>query len=109
MSGEMMKSASELIKPHLPETEGSGEKLGKVLIATVEGDIHDIGKNIVTMMMEISGCDVKDITLATESLGISSCIMTSAGYLFTSANGKKMKKELGFPKGYEHICTISLG
>jgi 5-methyltetrahydrofolate--homocysteine methyltransferase len=61
MSGEMMKSASELIKPHLPETEESGKKLGKILIATVEGDIHDIGKNIVTMMMEISGFDVKDI------------------------------------------------
>jgi len=61
MSGEMMKSASELIKPHLTETDDSSNKLGKVLIATVEGDIHDIGKNIVTMMMEISGFDVKDI------------------------------------------------
>jgi 5-methyltetrahydrofolate--homocysteine methyltransferase len=61
MSGEMMKSASELIKPHLPETEGSADKLGKILMATVEGDIHDIGKNIVTMMMEINGFDVKDI------------------------------------------------
>ncbi len=61
MSGEMMKSASELIKPHLTETEDSSKKLGKILIATVEGDIHDIGKNIVTMMMEISGFNVKDI------------------------------------------------
>jgi 5-methyltetrahydrofolate--homocysteine methyltransferase len=61
MSGEMMKSASDLIKPHLPETEGDEKKLGKILIATVEGDIHDIGKNIVTMMLEISGFDVKDI------------------------------------------------
>jgi 5-methyltetrahydrofolate--homocysteine methyltransferase len=61
MSGEMMKSASELIKPHLPDTEDSEQTLGKILIATVEGDIHDIGKNIVTMMMEISGFDVKDI------------------------------------------------
>ena len=61
MAGEMMKTASELIKPHLPETEESGKKLGKILMATVEGDIHDIGKNIVTMMLEISGFDVKDI------------------------------------------------
>jgi 5-methyltetrahydrofolate--homocysteine methyltransferase len=61
MSGEMMNSASALIKPHLPETEGEEKKLGKVLMATVEGDIHDIGKNIVTMMMEITGFDVKDI------------------------------------------------
>ena len=34
MSGEMMKSASELIKPHLPETEGSGDKLGKIVITS---------------------------------------------------------------------------
>jgi 5-methyltetrahydrofolate--homocysteine methyltransferase len=61
MSGEMMNSASALIKPHLPETGESGGKLGRILMATVEGDIHDIGKNIVTMMMEISGFDVKDI------------------------------------------------
>ena len=61
MSGEMMKTASELIKPHLAETSGGGQKLGRVLMATVEGDIHDIGKNIATMMMDITGFDVKDI------------------------------------------------
>jgi 5-methyltetrahydrofolate--homocysteine methyltransferase len=61
MSGEIMKTASELIKPHLTETADEGDKLGKILIATVEGDIHDIGKNIVTMMLENTGFDVKDI------------------------------------------------
>jgi 5-methyltetrahydrofolate--homocysteine methyltransferase len=62
MSGEMMNSASELIKPHLTESADSGKKSGgKILMATVEGDIHDIGKNIVTMMFEITGFDVKDI------------------------------------------------
>ena len=61
MSGEIMKAASELIKPHLPETSESGGKIGKILMATVEGDIHDIGKNIATMLLEITGFDVKDI------------------------------------------------
>ncbi len=61
MSGEIMHKASVIIKPHLSETAGEKKKLGKILIATVEGDIHDIGKNIVTMMLEISGFDVKDI------------------------------------------------
>lgn len=61
MSGEIMKTAAELIKPHLAEGAGESEKLGKVLMATVEGDIHDIGKNIVTMMLEINGFEVKDI------------------------------------------------
>jgi methanogenic corrinoid protein MtbC1 len=61
MAGEMMKAASALIKPHFAEKGAERAKLGKILIATVEGDIHDIGKNIATMMLEISGFDVKDL------------------------------------------------
>lgn len=51
----------------------------------------------------------QNIALAAESLGIGSCIMTSAGFLFASAKGRAMKKELGIPEGYEHICSVSLG
>ncbi len=62
MSGEMMKAAMEIIKPHLTEAEaGGGQKKGKILIATVAGDIHDIGKNIVSMLMDINGFDVRDL------------------------------------------------
>ncbi|BEQ13953.1 cobalamin B12-binding domain-containing protein [Desulfoferula mesophila] len=64
MSGEMMKAASEILKPHLSEeTSASGgqKKLGKVLMATVQGDIHDIGKNIASMMLDLNGLEVKDI------------------------------------------------
>jgi len=62
MSGELMNRASEMIKPYMdPDKSGSGNKIGKVLIATVAGDIHDIGKNIVTMLLDINGFDVKDL------------------------------------------------
>lgn len=63
MAGEMMKAGAELLKPYMEEQGGGEEqkKLGKILIATVEGDIHDIGKNIVTMLMELNGLEVKDI------------------------------------------------
>jgi len=62
MAGEMMNTASNLIKPLLADNAGMTEnKRGKVLIATVEGDIHDIGKNIATMMMDLNGFEVKDI------------------------------------------------
>lgn len=63
MAGEMMKAGAEILKPKLAEQGGGEErkKLGKILIATVEGDIHDIGKNIVTMMMDLNGLEVKDI------------------------------------------------
>jgi 5-methyltetrahydrofolate--homocysteine methyltransferase len=63
MSGEMMKTGSEIIKPYLNEEEsGAGdEKIGKFLLATIEGDIHDIGKNIVGMMMDLNGFEVMDM------------------------------------------------
>jgi nitroreductase len=51
----------------------------------------------------------QNIALAAESLGIGSCIMTSAGFLFASAKGQAVKKELGIPDNYEHICSVALG
>jgi nitroreductase len=51
----------------------------------------------------------QNIVLAAESLGIGSCIMTSAGFLFASQKGKAMKQELGIPDDYEHVCSIALG
>jgi methylmalonyl-CoA mutase cobalamin-binding domain/chain len=62
MSGDMMNSAMEIIKPFLNENDTKGgDKKGKILIATVEGDIHDIGKNIVTTLLSLNGFDVKDL------------------------------------------------
>lgn len=62
LAGELMQAGSELIKPHLSGDASAGEKkLGKVLVATVEGDIHDIGKNIAAMMMDIAGLEVRDL------------------------------------------------
>lgn len=51
----------------------------------------------------------QNIVLAAQSLGIGSCILTSAGFLFASSEGEAMKKELGIPKDYEHICSVALG
>jgi methanogenic corrinoid protein MtbC1 len=62
MSSEIMKAASELIKPKLAAGGAdAGPKVGKLLIATVEGDIHDIGKDIAAMLFELNGFDVKDL------------------------------------------------
>jgi trimethylamine corrinoid protein len=60
MAGEILKEISEMVKPLL-DTSGTGAKRGKVLIGTVAGDIHDIGKDIVTFMLDVSGFDVLDI------------------------------------------------
>ena len=60
LAGEIMKGISEIVKPLLKKGELSIKK-GKVLIGTVAGDIHDIGKDIVTFMLDVSGFDVLDL------------------------------------------------
>jgi 5-methyltetrahydrofolate--homocysteine methyltransferase len=60
MAGEMLKQISALIKPLVQEEKAEAKK-GKVLIGTVEGDIHDIGKNIVIFLLEANGFEVRDI------------------------------------------------
>lgn len=61
MAGAMLNQISEMIKPHVKAEEKTGAELGRVLIGTVEGDIHDIGKNIVTFLLEANGFEVRDI------------------------------------------------
>jgi 5-methyltetrahydrofolate--homocysteine methyltransferase len=61
MAGEMMTAGSEKIKPFLKGDTSAGPSKGKVLIATVEGDIHDIGKNIAGTIMELAGYEVKNL------------------------------------------------
>ena len=60
MAGEILKGISERVKPLL-NSEQTAAKKGRVLIGTVAGDIHDIGKDIVTFMLEVSGYDVMDL------------------------------------------------
>ena len=60
MAGDAMKAALELLKPELSKG-GEGSYIGKYVIGTVEGDVHDIGKNIVAMMLEGGGWEVTDL------------------------------------------------
>jgi methanogenic corrinoid protein MtbC1 len=60
MAGEILRQISDIVRPLLEKTTGP-QKLGKVIIGTVAGDIHDIGKDIVTFMVDVSGYDVLDL------------------------------------------------
>lgn len=61
LAGEMLEQVGRMAKPLIKEGGAAQKKLGRVLIGTVHGDLHDIGKNIVTFMLDINGFDVKDI------------------------------------------------
>jgi len=59
-SGEILKKINEMVKPKLVGA-GAAKRGGKVIIGTVAGDIHDIGKDIVVFMLDVSGFDVIDM------------------------------------------------
>ncbi len=61
MSAEAAKAAFEVIKLHLAQHGGAQQKRGKVILATVKGDVHDIGKNIVKVLLENYSFDVVDL------------------------------------------------
>ena len=88
-SAEAMEAALQVLEPHFGKEEG--QKKGRVLIATVQGDIHDIGKNIVIALLKVNGYEVIDIgrdvpstvivdkavDLGVEIIGLSGLLTTS--------------------------------
>ena len=60
LAGRMLKDIADRVKPLLT-TDVKSEKKGRVLIGTVAGDIHDIGKDIVTTMLDVNGYEVLDL------------------------------------------------
>jgi corrinoid protein of di/trimethylamine methyltransferase len=93
MSANAMKAGMMILRPLLAET--GAPKIGKMVIGTVKGDIHDIGKNLVTMMMEGAGFEVIDIGINNpvenylaaieehqpEILGMSALLTTTMPYM----------------------------
>jgi methanogenic corrinoid protein MtbC1 len=61
LAGEMLKAIGDMTKPLIQQDAAGGATVGTVVIGTVEGDLHDIGKNIVTFMLEINGFKVVDL------------------------------------------------
>ncbi len=124
MSGEMMKAGAEVLKPHLSDRDKnpdgnnghSRKPLGKVLMATVEGDIHDIGKNIVTMMMALNNLDVKDIgvdipadRIIDEALAFGADVIGLSGLLTLAFDPMKAVVEKLEEKGLRDKIKVIIG
>ena len=65
MAAQAMKAGLAILKPHL--ASGTAEAKGVIVIGTVKGDLHDIGKNLVAMMMEGAGFQVVDLGVDVEA------------------------------------------
>ena len=60
LAGDMMTAITDILKPRMAE-DATGERLGKVVMGTVQGDIHDIAKDIVCFMLDLNGFEVTDL------------------------------------------------
>jgi len=60
-SAECMKAVMSMLQPELKKKKLMAKSLGKIIIGTIEGDIHDIGKNLVASMLSANGFDVVDL------------------------------------------------
>lgn len=67
LSGEALTAAVDVLGPHL-EASGGREIKGKVVLGVVKGDLHEIGKNIVKLILETNGFVVKDLGYNVDSL-----------------------------------------
>ena len=61
LAGEMLKGISAEVRPHMTAAQADAKKGAKVVVGTVKGDIHDIGKDIVVFMLDVNGFDVMDL------------------------------------------------
>jgi methanogenic corrinoid protein MtbC1 len=61
LAGETLRSISEVVRPRLSADGGAAAKNGKIVLGTVAGDIHDIGKDIVSFMLDVNGFEVFDL------------------------------------------------
>jgi methylmalonyl-CoA mutase cobalamin-binding domain/chain len=114
IAARAMKAGTELLKPLLKE---AGVKAsGKVVIGTVAGDLHDIGKNLVAMMMEGKGmeiidlgCDVPAERFVQAAIDNDAQIIACSALLTTTMGEMKSVVELAREKGIREKVTIMVG
>jgi len=114
LAANAMKEGMGILRPLLAET--GAPKLGSMVIGTVKGDIHDIGKNLVGMMMEGAGFDVHDIGINTDVDGYlaaieehSPDILGMSALLTTTMPYMKVVIDTMVEKGMRDDYTILVG
>jgi corrinoid protein of di/trimethylamine methyltransferase len=114
MATDAMNAAVKILEKEISKEKMAGTKKGRIIIGTVKGDIHNIGKNIVTIMLMTAGYDVIDLGVDVEPSKFveeaersgSQMILASALMTFTALNMKKIVEYLemeGVRKKYKIV------
>jgi corrinoid protein of di/trimethylamine methyltransferase len=112
MSGDALYAGLDVLKPHVKKE--SVKNLGQVVIGTVQGDVHDIGKNIIKLMFEVGGFEVHDLgrdvpleKFVEEQMRTDSDIVAMSAMMTTTMVG--MKKVIEMIKEKNPNVAIMLG
>ncbi|MFX0125975.1 MAG: B12-binding domain-containing protein [Candidatus Hodarchaeota archaeon] len=113
---QIMQEAVDIITPHLEESGAKRETKGKVIMATIEGDIHTIGKTIVATMLKANGFEVLDLgadvkaeTIVSEAEKHQVDLIGVSALLTTTMMGQKKVIELLEQQGIREKYKVMLG
>jgi 5-methyltetrahydrofolate--homocysteine methyltransferase len=116
LAGEMMKQLGDLVKPKLQTTAAQAKPSGKVVIGTVAGDIHDIGKDVVAFMLDVNnfevhdlGVDVSEETFVNKIRDVKPAIVGLSGFLTMAFDQMKRTVEAIKESGMREQVKIMIG
>jgi methanogenic corrinoid protein MtbC1 len=114
-SGEILKAITEMVKPKIVK-EAEVKRLGKVIVGTVAGDIHDIGKDIVVFMLDVNGFEVLDLGIDVPAQkfvdtikGTGSTVVGLSGFLTLAFQSMKDTVEAIKEAGLRNKVKIMIG
>jgi corrinoid protein of di/trimethylamine methyltransferase len=116
LAGEALKAVVDILRPKIMEAGEQGAPKGKVVIGVVKGDLHEIGKNIVKLMLETNGFEVKDLgydvdslTFIKEAEAMEADIIGASSLMTTTMPGQKEIIELLKDKGIRNRYKVVIG
>ena len=115
VAAEAMTKAIEIMEPHIPK-EDVAKKMGTIVIGTVEGDIHDIGKRIVATMLSVYGFEVHDLgrdvpidDFVERAKETNADIVGSSSLMTTTMGGQKILEEKLSKEGLKDKIKTMIG
>jgi corrinoid protein of di/trimethylamine methyltransferase len=116
VAGDALTAVVDILRPRIMEHGDQGAPKGKVVLGVVKGDLHEIGKNIVKLMLETNGFEVKDVgydvdslTFIKEAEAMGADIIGASSLMTTTMPGQREIIELLKDKGLRGRYKVVIG